>query len=129
MKQESLQPVDDTPEEDKKVVPFKPVLVKSDTDLPKSDWWLRNIQEGYMFHTCAKNQIPCMFLQVLKHYEKTTILFDVLNQVKFMVHTQRFSQHHDKLEEIPFIPVSEGFNSEANGENEEENKDGTSVQV
>lgn len=79
--------------------------------------WLKDIQEGFMFHVCQKGQIPAMFCQVLKHFQKTTILFDVLNQVKFVVHTARFSNSHEELEVIPIYPKEEGWTPEEDEEN------------
>lgn len=91
---------------------------------PETGIWLRDIPEGYMFHVCQKGQIPAMFCQVLKHFEKTTILFDVLNQVKFVVHTSRFSNSHEKLEVIPIHPKEDGWSEE-----QEEYEDGKPDQL
>ena len=71
--------------------------------------WLKDIPEGHMFFTCQRGQTPSMFCQVLQHFDQTTVCFDVLNQVKFVVHTTRFSNGHEKLQVIPIYPKEEGW--------------------
>lgn len=79
--------------------------------------WLGGIPEGHMFFTCQRGLTPSMFCQVTQHFEKTSVLFDVLNKVPFCVVTRRFSANHEKLEVIATIPK------------QEEQDDGSSVQV
>jgi hypothetical protein len=45
--------------------------------------------------------------QVNLHHDKTTILFDLMQQAPLYVHTARFSQRNEKLQVFPVIPNKE----------------------
>src|SRR5688572_15960808 len=82
-------------QEEGNVVPFeKPTLIAlpgGKEEDPNN--WLRNVTEGYIIHTRQKNvnAVGCMVCQVLQHFDKTTICYDLLNKVTFCVYTRTFS--------------------------------------
>lgn len=126
MRQDKVLPVIENAEEDKEVSEFKPFQVipgGKGPEEPESPHWLANIPEGHMFHTCQRGQTPAMFAQVLQHFEKTTVCYDLLNQVKFNVVTARFSNNHEKLQVIPIIPKEEGFDPNIPEEQEDGKSD------
>lgn len=121
MKNKSV-PAEEVVEEDKDINEFKPFQVITggkDPEEPESPHWLANVPEGWMFHTAQRGQTAAMFAQVLQHFEKTTVCFDLLNQVKFNVVTSRFSNNHEKLQVLPILTKPEGFDPEAEDPKEE----------
>lgn len=90
---------------------------------PNTGIWLKDIPEGYMFFTCQRGQTASMFCQVLQHFDKTTVCYDVLNRVKFVVHTSRFSNSHEELQIIPVYPKEEEQAADVNKAEEDGKSD------
>jgi hypothetical protein len=119
----------DLKEDEGNVVPFeRPKLVAlpaTEGDDPTN--WLRNVTEGYIFHSRSKGAVGCLVAQVLQHFEKTTICFDLLNKVSFCVYTRSFSAQNEKLQVLALIPKEE--QEEEGSEKSEQNDNGSGVQV
>ncbi len=78
---------------------------------PDSTYWLRDLPEMYVFITRRKPQgieYGAIMLQVMKHTENCTALFDVSSNNRFWVHTNDFSRAHQCLEVFPVeVPKEE----------------------
>lgn len=73
---------------------------------PESTYWLRDLPELYVFITRRKPhggaiEYGAVMLQVMKHADKCSALYDVNNNNRFWVHTNDFSRAHECLEVIP----------------------------
>lgn len=97
-------------EEDTNVIPFNtnkitPTVLPGGKP-PESLYWLKDIPEFYAFVARRKThganvEYGAVCLQILKHTDKCTVLYDGNTNNRFWVHTNDFSRVHECLEVIP----------------------------